>query len=82
VPARARLIHDMLKANLSPADQNRIISMMDLDAKTYAEALKKDPAKVTSRLLAVLRAGGTEYSDLALNSSERRGLADQVGARR
>ena len=78
VPARARLIHDMLKANLSPADQNRIISMMDLDAKTYAEALKKDPAQVTSKLLAVLRARGTEYSDLALDPAERLGLADQI----
>ena len=77
VPERAREIHELLKKNLSAGDQVRLVDMAGLDARTYGELLKKDPAVAASRLLAALRSTEARL-DLALPPGETRRLADEI----
>ena len=77
VPERAREIHELLKKNLSAGDQVRLVDMAGLDARTYGELLKKDPAVAASRLLAALRSTEARL-DLALPPGETSRLADEI----
>ncbi len=77
VAERAREVHELLKKNLSAQDQIRVVDLAGLDARTYAELLKKDPALAASKVLSALRSPEARV-DLALPPGETQRLADEI----
>jgi hypothetical protein len=79
IPARAKMIVDMLKTNLSERDIDRVLSIADTDAQRFAKDFAADPARTSTRVLAILRDPSPEI-DLQMDPRDRRLLADDIEA--
>lgn len=74
---RARRIMDLMREGLSEGDQQRMISILGEDARTFARKYAADPAKAAVRTIAVLRSNDPDI-DLTLQREDRRRLADAI----
>lgn len=77
VPARAKLIIDMIKQNMSEADQDRMLSIANTSRQQFAQDFAKDPARMSTKVLATLRSSDPDI-DFKLPPQDRQLLADQI----
>lgn len=77
IKGRARIIMDMLREALSENDQQRVISILNEDAASFARKYAADPAKAVVRTLGVLRSNDPDI-DMAMDRQDRRRLADAI----